>query len=111
MWVITTLEVRREEPGKSRALRTRCGGPIGPVAILFEEPSEAGSIQQNPGTKPKESKSPNDQQVCANYSGYVRVLSYIRRSGADHTDSNPRRPFRHTSHATHHGHAGWHHQH
>jgi len=31
--VITTLEVRREEPGNVCALRARRGGLIGPVAI------------------------------------------------------------------------------
>jgi hypothetical protein len=33
IWVITTLEVRREEPGTGDAERVRRGGPIGPVEI------------------------------------------------------------------------------
>jgi len=31
--VITTLEVRREEPGEVCASRARCGGLISPAAI------------------------------------------------------------------------------
>jgi hypothetical protein len=35
IWVVTTLEVRREEPGTGGAERVRRVGPIVPVAICW----------------------------------------------------------------------------
>ena len=73
--MITTLVVRREEPGRGRRLRARCAGLIGSVAISFVEPGELDAKKFPKNSK--EFKRSNDcqsydQQVCAHRGRHVR---------------------------------------